>query len=84
MDDSLIIRVGIADAGVAIASHGSSYAPDLMHDMTARAIEALRGTLQVAIEVGYLDVGGDYELEGDSEEETEEEVTEIGFGIEWI
>lgn len=76
MEDGIVVRVGVGDVHAVIAAEGSSYSPDLVHDMVARAIDGLGGTIQTAIELGYIPV--------EDEDDEEGEVTDLGTGIEWL
>lgn len=87
MDKGIVVRVGIGDAYTVIAAEGLGYSPDLVHDMTARAVEALNGSLLTGIETGYIPIDEEYEegeiLPDGVEGEDDEEVTG-GSEIWWI
>lgn len=81
MKDGIVVRLSVGDAHSFIAAEGSSYSPDMVHDMYARAAEGLSEALRVSMELGYIQ--SDIEDE-DEDEEDEEEVTDNGTGIEWL
>lgn len=93
MNKGVMIRVGVGDAYAMIASEGTGYSPDWVHDMSVRAYQSLQETLRVGIESGYIQMPDDYDIEDDDEdleEDTEEtveevEVEEVGdFGNFWL
>ena len=93
MNKGVMIRVGVGDAYAMIASEGTGYSPDWVHDMSVRAYQSLQETLRVGIESGYIQMpddpdfdDDDDDLEEESEETVEEvEVEEVGdFGNFWL
>ena len=88
MDKGIVVRVGVGDAYTVIAAEGMGYSPDLVHDMAARATEALQSSLITAIETGYIPIDEEYEEleilpDGVEADDDDEEVTG-GSEIWWI
>lgn len=88
MNKGVMIRVGVGDAYAMIASEGTGYSPDWVHDMSVRAYTSLQETLRVGIESGYIqmpDADDDIEEIEESTADSEEDSEEVGgFGSFWL
>jgi hypothetical protein len=88
MNKGVMIRVGVGDAYAMIASEGTGYSPDWVHDMSVRAYTSLQETLRVGIESGYIqmpDSDDDIDEIEESSEDSEEDTEEVGgFGNFWL
>lgn len=85
MNQGVMIKVGLGDAYVFIASEGTSYSPDLVHDMSVRAYEMFGQVIREAKENGYI-------AQDDEEYEESEVAADVaviegsevdGLGAEW-
>lgn len=54
-DRQVEVTVSVGDAYVSLTAANSTYAPDVLHDMTRRAAELLINSMSGAIAVGYVE-----------------------------